>query len=65
MNVDLTNVLKSIRVRPTHKNIMSPGLGVGGYCLTKDPLFGIFSSELFLKNSKVTFPLSTQAIKNK
>jgi UDP-N-acetyl-D-mannosaminuronate dehydrogenase len=25
-------------MRPTHKNIMLPGLGVGGYCLTKDPL---------------------------
>ncbi|RYY60393.1 MAG: nucleotide sugar dehydrogenase, partial [Chitinophagaceae bacterium] len=36
--VDLYEVVNAIRMRPTHKNIMLPGLGVGGYCLTKDPL---------------------------
>ena len=36
--VDLYEVVNAIRLRPTHKNIMLPGLGVGGYCLTKDPL---------------------------
>jgi UDP-N-acetyl-D-mannosaminuronate dehydrogenase len=25
-------------MRPTHSNLMYPGIGVGGYCLTKDPL---------------------------
>lgn len=38
MNVDMFGVLSAIRMRPTHKNIMSPGFGVGGYCLTKDAL---------------------------
>jgi len=36
--VDIYEVVNAIRLRPTHKNIMLPGLGVGGYCLTKDPL---------------------------
>ena len=36
--VDIYEVVNAIRMRPTHKNIMLPGLGVGGYCLTKDPL---------------------------
>ena len=38
-----------------------PGLGVGGYCLTKDPKFGELSSKIiFNKNFK--FPISTNAI---
>lgn len=46
--VDLYEVVSAIRMRPTHKNIMRPGLGVGGYCLTKDPLLASWSSqELF------------------
>jgi UDP-N-acetyl-D-glucosamine dehydrogenase len=36
--VNLFDVIQAIRVRPTHRNIMAPGLGVGGYCLTKDSL---------------------------
>ncbi|HKB45478.1 MAG TPA: nucleotide sugar dehydrogenase, partial [Chitinophagaceae bacterium] len=36
--VDMYEIVQAIRMRPTHKNIMLPGLGVGGYCLTKDPL---------------------------
>ena len=36
--VDLYSIVNAIRVRSTHSNMMLPGLGVGGYCLTKDPL---------------------------
>jgi nucleotide sugar dehydrogenase len=36
--VDLYEVVRAIRLRPTHRNLMFPGIGVGGYCLTKDPL---------------------------
>jgi len=36
--VDLYEVVNAIRQRPTHANLMFPGIGVGGYCLTKDPL---------------------------
>jgi UDP-N-acetyl-D-glucosamine dehydrogenase len=38
MGVDLFEVVSWIRRRPTHSNIRTPGFGVGGYCLTKDPL---------------------------
>ncbi len=36
--VNLYEVIDCIRKRETHKNMMTPGLGVGGYCLTKDSL---------------------------
>ena len=36
--VDLYAMVNAIRARPTHENLMYPGIGVGGYCLTKDPL---------------------------
>jgi nucleotide sugar dehydrogenase len=36
--VDLYKMIDAIRVRKTHANLMYPGVGVGGYCLTKDPL---------------------------
>ena len=36
--VDLYGMVDAIRARPTHANLMYPGIGVGGYCLTKDPL---------------------------
>ena len=32
-------------MRPTHKNLMYPGIGVGGYCLTKDPLLASWSKQ--------------------
>jgi UDP-N-acetyl-D-glucosamine dehydrogenase len=41
--VNLFEIVDAIRVRPTHKNIMSPGFGVGGYCLTKDALLADWS----------------------
>jgi UDP-N-acetyl-D-glucosamine dehydrogenase len=41
--VNLFDVIQAIRVRPTHRNIMAPGLGVGGYCLTKDSLLADWS----------------------
>ena len=43
--VDLYEVVKAIRMRPTHKNMMLPGIGVGGYCLTKDPLLASWSRQ--------------------
>ena len=36
--VNLYEIVDAIRMRPTHSNLMYPGIGVGGYCLTKDPL---------------------------
>ncbi len=41
--VDLYSVVNAIRMRSTHSNMMLPGIGVGGYCLTKDPLLASWS----------------------
>ncbi len=50
--VDLFEVVKSIRVRPTHSNIMAPGFGVGGYCLTKDALLGEWGLQNLFETSE-------------
>lgn len=47
--VNLWEVVNAIRMRPTHKNIMLPGIGVGGYCLTKDPLLASWSRKNVFK----------------
>ena len=43
--VDLYAMVNAIRERPTHANLMFPGIGVGGYCLTKDPLLASWSRQ--------------------
>ena len=40
---------------------MRSGIGVGGYCLTKDPLFTNASIKQVLGH-KLEFPLSTKAV---
>ena len=61
-NIDLISILDSIRLRPTHNNIMRPGLGVGGYCLTKDPLMGEVSQKQVFKSKKSNFNFCKKAI---
>ena len=41
--VDLTKVIKAIRMRPTHNNMVFPGPGIGGYCLPKDAGLGYWA----------------------
>jgi nucleotide sugar dehydrogenase len=60
--IDLFEVIEAIRVRPTHSNIREPGLGVGGYCLTKDPAFPQVSLSEFFPDVHVDFPLTTLAM---
>ena len=43
--VNLYEVVDAIRMRPTHSNLMYPGIGVGGYCLTKDPLLASWAKQ--------------------
>ena len=62
IGVNLFEVIKAIKVRPTHSNISKPGLGVGGYCLTKDPLMGFVSSNQLFTNNSINFPLSEMAV---
>jgi nucleotide sugar dehydrogenase len=62
VGVDLFEVVEAIRRRPTHSNMRVPGFGVGGYCLTKDPLFGAIASWQLFGNPALPFPISQQAV---
>lgn len=60
--IDLFDVVHSIRVRKgTHDNLMFPGLGVGGYCLTKDALLAAWGAEHLLQ-TEASLPFSRQAL---
>ncbi len=60
--IDLFEIINAIKIRPTHKNIRFPGLGIGGYCLTKDPSFApAVSKSLFGTN--LDFPFSKLSTK--
>ena len=63
VGVDLYEVIDAIRLRPTHSNMRQPGFGVGGYCLTKDPLFAKIAARNILSLNGHDFPFSTQAVK--
>jgi nucleotide sugar dehydrogenase len=54
IGVNLFEVIDSIRVRKgTHDNMRQPGFGVGGYCLTKDPLLAQWSAKRLFKTDVV------------
>ncbi len=55
--LNLNSILDAIRLRPSHNNIMKTGIGVGGYCLTKDGYFANLSNNLFDKK-KIDFKLT-------
>ena len=61
VGIDLFEVTDAIRKRPTHSNLRYPGLGVGGYCLTKDPALTPAAVEQIFKK-KLDFPFSKLAL---
>lgn len=63
IGVDLNEVIRAIRFRETHKNMAQPGFGVGGYCLTKDPLFAEQSARELYELSDTHFPFCRLAVK--
>jgi nucleotide sugar dehydrogenase len=59
--IDLFEIVDAIRLRPTHSNIRTPGFGVGGYCLTKDPLFARLGAREFF-DAEMDFSFSSAAV---
>jgi UDP-N-acetyl-D-glucosamine dehydrogenase len=62
--VNLHEVVDAIRMRKTHSNMMLPAIGVGGYCLTKDPLLAswgrqnLFGAKSPLGQSEVSIAIN-------
>ena len=63
VGIDLFQVIDAIRMRPTHNNMRQPGFGVGGYCLTKDPLFPSVTAKEFLGRSDLAFPFGEESVR--
>jgi len=62
VGVDLQKVVNAIACRPTHKNMMFTGPGVGGYCLPKDGGFGIWAYEHIFGFHDKIFKLTPMSI---
>jgi UDP-N-acetyl-D-glucosamine dehydrogenase len=60
--VDLIKVVKAIKMRPTHSNMIFPGPGVGGYCLPKDGGLGYWAYKHILGFSDDIFKITPMAI---
>ncbi len=62
--VDLIKVIKAIKMRPTHSNIIFPGPGIGGYCLPKDGGLGYWAYRHILgfEDGDTIFNITPKAI---
>jgi nucleotide sugar dehydrogenase len=60
--VDLVKVIKAIKMRPTHSNIIYPGPGIGGYCLPKDGGLGMWAYKHILGWKDNIFKITPTAI---
>jgi UDP-N-acetyl-D-glucosamine dehydrogenase len=60
--VDLVKVIKAIKMRPTHSNIIFPGPGIGGYCLPKDGGLGMWAYKHILGWKDTIFKITPTAI---
>lgn len=62
--VDLIKVIKAIKMRPTHSNIIFPGPGIGGYCLPKDGGLGFWAYRHILgfEDGNSVFKITPMAI---
>lgn len=60
--VDIIKVIKAIKMRPTHSNMIFPGPGIGGYCLPKDGGLGIWANRHILGFEDDTFRMTPLAI---
>jgi len=60
--VDLVKVIKAIKMRPTHNNMIFPGPGIGGYCLPKDGGLGVWAYKHILGFEDDIFRITPMAI---